>query len=136
MSSATPARGSRGSRASNARGPGTGNAAPRPIRPATPTRGGASSGGASTSSPSVLATPATGNSTAKRKREDDDDGTNLFSDNTLDGIEVVDLVDKDDIPEELLASQQDNKHWVKLGGLDCVICMDNATDLTVTHCGG
>ncbi|KAK3302449.1 uncharacterized protein B0T15DRAFT_496914 [Chaetomium strumarium] len=66
----------------------------------------------------------------KRKREADDD---LFGDNGLEDPEVVDLVDKDEVPAEILNKKE--KKWVKLGALDCVICMDNATDLTVTHCG-
>ncbi|KAK4239840.1 hypothetical protein C8A03DRAFT_32031 [Achaetomium macrosporum] len=70
----------------------------------------------------------------KRKREADDD---LFGDGGSEDPEVVDLVDKDEVPAEILSNtqQEKKKNWVKLGALDCVICMDNATDLTVTHCG-
>jgi E3 ubiquitin-protein ligase RNF5 len=68
----------------------------------------------------------------KRKREADDD---LFGD--VEDPEVVDLVDKDEVPADIINNSQKEKekNWVKLGALDCVICMDNATDLTVTHCG-
>ncbi|KAK4650456.1 hypothetical protein QC762_707580 [Podospora pseudocomata] len=72
----------------------------------------------------------------KRKREafesDDDD---LFGDNDL---EVVDLVDKDvaDLTSEEKEKEEDRKkNWVKLSQFQCVICMDDVTDLTVTYCG-
>lgn len=72
--------------------------------------------------------------TTKRKREQDDDD-DLFGDSIFAGQEVVDLVDKDEVPADLLNSKEQNKNYVKLSRFDCVICMDNVKDLTVTHCG-
>ncbi|KAB5557906.1 hypothetical protein GE09DRAFT_1221048 [Coniochaeta sp. 2T2.1] len=46
--------------------------------------------------------------------------------------EVIDLVDKD-VPDEPPKPKPENT--VKLGQFQCVICMDDVTDLTVTHCG-
>ncbi|KAL2270359.1 hypothetical protein VTJ83DRAFT_2543 [Remersonia thermophila] len=83
------------------------------------------------------APPATPTATAKRKREDDDNDDDLpaLAGDKLDGIEVVDLVDRDEVPAELAAEQEAGKNYVRLSTLDCVICMDNVKDLTVTHCG-
>ncbi|KAK4192034.1 hypothetical protein QBC35DRAFT_261257 [Podospora australis] len=63
----------------------------------------------------------------KRKREESED---LFG---VD-LEVVDLVDKEEVPEEV-CSKNKPKNYVKLGSFQCVICMDDVTDLTVTYCG-
>lgn len=56
----------------------------------------------------------------------------MFGDKFLDEHEVVDLVDKEEVPE---IRPQKPKNYVKLSALNCVICMDDVTDLTVTHCG-
>jgi hypothetical protein len=51
---------------------------------------------------------------------------------------VIDLVDKDEVlpaPEPDPAEPEKEKNTVKLGTFQCVICMDDVTDLTVTHCG-
>ncbi|KAL1838364.1 hypothetical protein VTJ49DRAFT_2773 [Mycothermus thermophilus] len=82
------------------------------------------------------APPATPGGTSKRKREEDEeDDKPAITGDKLDGIEVVDLVDKDEVPAELVAEQEAGKNYVRLSTLDCVICMDSAKDLTVTHCG-
>ncbi|KJR80820.1 uncharacterized protein SPSK_05224 [Sporothrix schenckii 1099-18] len=78
--------------------------------------------------------------------DDDDNG----------GVEMVNLVDidrpqtvgvKDEIVEategqetegaagRLGEAQPEKKNLIKLSGLQCVICMDDMTDMTVTHCG-
>lgn len=61
--------------------------------------------------------------------------------------EVVDLVALDDDTEyeefkrkqqeELIKQQQQDEanRPVKLADFQCIVCMDNPTDLTVTHCG-
>lgn len=46
--------------------------------------------------------------------------------------EVLDLTGND-MPEELLKPKVDNR--VKLTKFQCVICMDDVSNLTVTHCG-
>ncbi|SPQ22820.1 6064c393-8025-4ce1-8959-3ea41a497619 [Thermothielavioides terrestris] len=73
---------------------------------------------------------------AKRKREAST-ADDLFSDDVWGDPEVVDLVDKDEVPPEILSNSQEEatKNYVKLSAFDCAICMDNVTDLTVTHCG-
>ncbi|RYP47405.1 hypothetical protein DL768_006520 [Monosporascus sp. mg162] len=45
----------------------------------------------------------------------------------------IDLSNVDEVPTELMAPRVDNR--VKLGKFQCVICMDDVTALTVTHCG-
>jgi hypothetical protein len=65
----------------------------------------------------------------------------------LGDAEVVDLVDLDDDTqyedfrraqqEELIKQQQKDEanRPMKLAEFQCIVCMDNPTDLTVTHCG-
>jgi predicted transcriptional regulator len=62
-------------------------------------------------------------------------------------VEVLDMVDVDDDRKyedfkskqqaELLKQQNQEKadKPVKLSEFQCIICLDNPTDLTVTHCG-
>jgi len=69
---------------------------------------------------------------AKRKREPDLDD-DLFGDAEF--SDVVDLVDKTEVPLDASKSQEKAKNYVKLSTFDCVICMDSVKDLTVTHCG-
>ncbi|KAI1104213.1 hypothetical protein F4804DRAFT_201926 [Jackrogersella minutella] len=47
--------------------------------------------------------------------------------------ETIDLSNAADVPEELMASKCDNR--IKIGKFQCVICMDDTSYLTVTHCG-
>ncbi|KUI56942.1 hypothetical protein VP1G_04251 [Cytospora mali] len=64
---------------------------------------------------------------------DADDLESLFGDDE-DDIEVYDLTRSEDgVPEELLKPEEDNS--IKLSKFECIICMDAATNLTVTHCG-
>lgn len=67
--------------------------------------------------------------------------------NKEESVDLVDLVDVDDLPdyEELRAKEQAElikkqnleaaTKSVKLAEFQCIICMDNPTDLTVTYCG-
>jgi E3 ubiquitin-protein ligase RNF5 len=71
---------------------------------------------------------------SKRKREPDLDD-DLFGDGPFDDQQVVDLVDKDEVPVEILNSQEQKKNYTRMSTFDCVICMDSVKDLTVTHCG-
>ncbi|KAK4175027.1 hypothetical protein QBC36DRAFT_355895 [Triangularia setosa] len=77
-------------------------------------------------------------SATKRKREEfefDLDEDDLFADND---VEVIDLVEKDvpDLtPEEKEKVEDKKENWIKLSQFQCVICMDDVTDLTVTYCG-
>lgn len=69
----------------------------------------------------------------KRKRDDDRDDdktkvTDVFSDH-----EVVDLVDRDEVPADMLRPKTNNH--VKVSALTCIICMDACKNLTVTYCG-
>lgn len=67
--------------------------------------------------------------------EDDD----LFGDNSSvlgkedDDDDVLDLTGSNEVPAELLKPKVDNR--VKLSKFQCSICMDEVSDLTVTHCG-
>ncbi|KAI0887187.1 uncharacterized protein GGS22DRAFT_105917 [Annulohypoxylon maeteangense] len=47
--------------------------------------------------------------------------------------ETIDLSNAADVPDDLLADKCDNR--MKIGKFQCVICMDDASHLTVTHCG-
>ncbi|KAI0429647.1 hypothetical protein F5Y09DRAFT_309685 [Xylaria sp. FL1042] len=50
-----------------------------------------------------------------------------------DGSETIDLSNATEVPAEFMAPKVDNR--VKIGKFQCVICMDDTTALTVTHCG-
>jgi hypothetical protein len=50
-----------------------------------------------------------------------------------DDLPTIDLTEANEVPEELLKPEEDNR--VKISAFQCVICMDDATSLTVTHCG-
>ncbi|KAL2200982.1 hypothetical protein P885DRAFT_56401 [Corynascus similis CBS 632.67] len=77
--------------------------------------------------------PQPNQSATKRKREPDFDDDDLFGDSAC--PDIVDLVDKTEVPPDSSNSQEDKKNYVKLSSFDCVICMDSVKDLTVTHCG-
>ncbi|KAI1157352.1 hypothetical protein F5B18DRAFT_645333 [Nemania serpens] len=62
--------------------------------------------------------------------DDDDD---LFEPNGREGSETIDLSNATEVPPELVAPKVDNR--VKISKFQCVICMDDTTALTVTHCG-
>ncbi|KAI2463002.1 hypothetical protein F4781DRAFT_426725 [Annulohypoxylon bovei var. microspora] len=47
--------------------------------------------------------------------------------------ETIDLSNAADVPDNLLANKCDNR--MKIGKFQCVICMDDTSHLTVTHCG-
>ncbi|GKT52071.1 E3 ubiquitin-protein ligase complex slx8-rfp subunit slx8 [Colletotrichum spaethianum] len=47
--------------------------------------------------------------------------------------DVIDLADANEVPENLKVPKEDNR--VKISAFQCVICMDDVTALTVTHCG-
>ncbi|KFA46752.1 hypothetical protein S40293_08120 [Stachybotrys chartarum IBT 40293] len=53
----------------------------------------------------------------------------LFSDD----LPTIDLTETNEVPEELRKPDEDKR--IKLSAFQCVICMDDATNLTVTHCG-
>ncbi|KAI1417666.1 hypothetical protein F5Y13DRAFT_151554 [Hypoxylon sp. FL1857] len=58
----------------------------------------------------------------------------LFNETTnTDAHETIDLSNAAEVPKELMAPGVDNR--VKIGNFQCVICMDDASHLTVTHCG-
>lgn len=46
--------------------------------------------------------------------------------------DIIDLVD-DDVPPPPPRPKSENQ--IKLGNMQCSICMDDMTNLTVTHCG-
>lgn len=50
-----------------------------------------------------------------------------------DGLTTIDLTESNEVPEDLSKPEEDNR--VKLSVFQCVICMDDVTTLTVTHCG-
>lgn len=46
---------------------------------------------------------------------------------------TIDLTEATEVPDELKKPEVDNR--VKLAAFQCVICMDDVTSLTLTHCG-
>ncbi|KAI5459914.1 hypothetical protein BGZ63DRAFT_359407 [Mariannaea sp. PMI_226] len=48
-------------------------------------------------------------------------------------LPTIDLTEANEVPEELKKPEEDKR--IKLSAFQCVICMDDATTLTVTHCG-
>lgn len=56
---------------------------------------------------------------------------NVFLDS--DDKDIINLADPDEYPKAKSEPEVDNS--VKLGTFQCVICMDNVADLTVTFCG-
>ncbi|KAI0476845.1 hypothetical protein F4859DRAFT_480417 [Xylaria cf. heliscus] len=91
--------------------------------------------------PSAATPPPSRPSKARRKEQliDDDTRPCPFGDDDplgldgLDGSETIDLSNATEVPADLMAPKVDNR--VKLGNFQCVICMDDTTALTVTHCG-
>ncbi|KAI0976133.1 hypothetical protein F4678DRAFT_469176 [Xylaria arbuscula] len=91
--------------------------------------------------PSVSTTPTNRPSKTRRKEPPGhrDDQSSPFEDdefpglNGHDGSETIDLSNATEVPAELMAPKVDNR--VKLGKFQCVICMDDTKELTVTHCG-
>ncbi|KAI1247648.1 hypothetical protein MGN70_011539 [Eutypa lata] len=75
----------------------------------------------------------------KSRRDTIDDTSSIFSgfDSPrkveIESHDSIDLSNADEVPEEFLAPKVDNR--VKLGNFQCVICMDDVSALTVTHCG-
>jgi E3 ubiquitin-protein ligase RNF5 len=58
------------------------------------------------------------------------------SDDDRDGNdEIIDLLGSDDVAPLPVPRPPKEDNMVKLGKFQCVICMDDCTDLTVTHCG-
>lgn len=56
-----------------------------------------------------------------------------LEDELIPDLPTVDLTDANEVPEDLHEPLVDNR--IKLKAFQCVICMDNVTSLTVTHCG-
>ncbi|KAK4443935.1 hypothetical protein QBC34DRAFT_309977, partial [Podospora aff. communis PSN243] len=65
----------------------------------------------------------------KRKREKIEEDP--FAEDTAD---VIDLAGTEEVPEELMAPKTP-KSETKLSKFQCVVCMDDTSALTVTHCG-
>ena len=70
------------------------------------------------------------------KLDDDDlfgDPQPRVTESVVDDLPAIDLTAATEVPEELKEPIQDNR--IKLAAFQCVICMDDVTSLTVTHCG-
>ncbi|TDZ71818.1 hypothetical protein CTRI78_v001803 [Colletotrichum trifolii] len=89
------------------------------------------------STPRVRATPAVQQLVLPKTEEDDifGDGKKMSKGKAKDdqGEDIIDLADSNEVPQEMLAPKEDKR--IKLSGFQCVICMDDVTGLTVTHCG-
>lgn len=100
----------------------------------------------STSQPAQQSSKARRTSTTRKqqglKKEQAEDELILeFDDSDEDrngGEEIIDLLGSDDAvppPAPPVPAPPKEDNVVKLGNFQCVICMDDCTDLTVTHCG-
>ncbi|POR38702.1 Helicase-like transcription factor [Tolypocladium paradoxum] len=65
--------------------------------------------------------------------DDDVFGDNNLDDADLEELTTIDLTEATEVPEELKKPEVDKR--IKISAFQCVICMDDATTLTVTHCG-
>jgi hypothetical protein len=71
----------------------------------------------------------------------DDDEDDVFDDHEpvqlphtgKDDLTTIDLTEATEVPDELREVEVDNR--IKLVAFQCVICMDDVSSLTVTHCG-
>ncbi|KAK3938494.1 putative SLX8 protein [Diplogelasinospora grovesii] len=72
----------------------------------------------------------------KRKRDTVEDSSieDAFRASDDEGVKVIDLANADQMPPPPVPPPKP-KNEVKLSAFQCVICMDDVTDLTVTHCG-
>ncbi|CAG1964116.1 unnamed protein product, partial [Fusarium graminearum] len=52
---------------------------------------------------------------------------------TNEDYDTVDLTETNEIPDEIKQPEKDDR--IKLAAFQCVICMDDCSNLTVTHCG-
>lgn len=50
-----------------------------------------------------------------------------------DGLTAIDLTEANEVPQELTRPVVDNR--TKIAAFQCVICMDDVTNLTLTACG-
>jgi hypothetical protein len=57
------------------------------------------------------------------------------SDDEKDVVDLVDIDERVDEPEEEVDDNPKVDNSIKLSGFQCVICMDDVRNLTVTHCG-
>jgi hypothetical protein len=48
-------------------------------------------------------------------------------------FDTIDLTENNEVFEEVRKPEKDDR--VKLAAFQCVICMDDCSNLTVTHCG-
>jgi E3 ubiquitin-protein ligase RNF5 len=85
--------------------------------------------------PPRVKTPAA--AASRPKRETRETPITFDSDIDEEEEEIIDLVDKDEVPplEDDKPKEPKEDNTVKLGSFQCVICMDDVTGLTVTHCG-
>ncbi|KAJ1335588.1 E3 ubiquitin-protein ligase complex SLX5-SLX8 subunit SLX8 [Microdochium nivale] len=65
--------------------------------------------------------------------KEDGDVDHLFTGSPGVTAPTIDLSNATEVPQEVQVPKPDNT--IKLGKFQCVICMDDVTALTVTHCG-
>lgn len=70
--------------------------------------------------------------------KDSDDKMSSVAKGADNGLDMIDLTEPNKLPEELAKPSEElpkNDNRTKLSAFQCAICMDDATALTVTHCG-
>ncbi|KAM0284448.1 hypothetical protein ACHAQH_002024 [Verticillium albo-atrum] len=83
-------------------------------------------------------TPASRRSARVTVIDDDDDdlfGEKAEAEAAKDDEDIIDLATSDEIPAVAAARPPKEDRRVKISAFQCAICMDDCTDLTVTHCG-
>lgn len=61
------------------------------------------------------------------------DLNNTEDDPSAEDLHTIDLTEANEVPESLKKPEEDKR--IKISTFQCVICMDDVTTLTVTHCG-
>ncbi|KAJ2903661.1 hypothetical protein MKZ38_009500 [Zalerion maritima] len=79
--------------------------------------------------------PSDARSQKRFKQEDEDDGAFSLGFSQETNHEIIDLVDEEDIPESVRKEiEQKEQKLTRLAGFQCVICMDDCSNLVVTSC--
>jgi hypothetical protein len=114
--------------------------APPPPRSTRPRRPSTATGQPSTTSqpappPPATTSPASASKKRKHPSTSDPHYDDLFGPTpSSPSAEVIDLVDTDKAPPAP-SKPPPPKNEIRLSAFQCVICMDDVTNLTVTHCG-
>jgi hypothetical protein len=103
--------------------------------PATRKRSAAAAAATSSSDSTASAQPASKRPRTSRGTPRKASALKAESATSAAGEDIVNLVDKDEWEPPTAPEPPNKDNWIKLGTFQCSICLDNATNITVTHCG-